>query len=164
MDGSAIIFIVIGAIVIWVLFFRQINPSNKTDDQLWTLYRMARSGSKELDLIHEEMERRGLLGDPTKTNLSQEGIKSVAEAHKKFEESGMQAEMQKMFESSIPEQMFNKVVEISKIKGIPEHEASTYFNGLFEKASLKYKNSGLSQNEADEKGMIEALATEIKKT
>jgi len=163
MEGSAIIFIIIGAIVIWALFFRQINPSNKTDDQLWTLYRMARPGTNELDLIQKEMERRGLLGAPSKTNLTQDDIKSVAEANKIFEESGMQEEMQKAFESGLPEQMYNKVIEISKIKGIPEHEASTYFNELFEKASLKYKNGGLSQNEADEKGMQEALATEIKK-
>ena len=162
MEGTAIIFIVIGAFVIWVLFFRQINPSNKTDNQLWTLYRIARPGTKELDLIQEEMERRGLLGDPSKTNLSQEDIKSVAEASKAFEESGMQAEMQKMFSSGIPEKIYKKTIEISQSKGIPEHEASSLFNEAFETASLKYKEMGLSHNEADEKALNDTLATDFK--
>ncbi len=158
MEGSAIIFILIGVIVVWALFFRQINPSSKTDDQLWTLYRMARPGTKELDLIQEEMEHRGLLGDSSKSNLNQENIKAAAAAINDFEKSGMQAELQKMYASGLPEKMFNKVIEIAQSKGIPESEASTLFNNAFEEASLRFQKIGLSQKEADEKAANEVLS------
>lgn len=172
MDGSTIIIILVVAFVIWVLFFRKINPSNKTDAQLQWMYNMAMRSwdpmkkNESLELIEAEMKKRGLLGDNKPgqhdNTLIPSEQKKLDEAIKLFEESGMQAEMQKMFASGIPEKIFNKTIEIARIRGISERDASSYFNELFEAASRKYKNMGLSQNEADEKALVEVLATEVK--
>lgn len=70
MESATIFIIVAAAFGIWVSFFRQINPSNKTDEQLKKLYNIAvsnftRNGcrfTKELELLTAEMEKRGLLG------------------------------------------------------------------------------------------------------
>ena len=165
MGISTIVIIVISVIVIWALFFRKINPSSKTDSQLWTLYTMARPGTEQLELIEKEMEKRGLINASANMensiNLSPRGQQKLDEANKLFEESGMQAEMQKMLSSEIPEKIFNKTLEIAKIRGVTEVEASTYFNELFEMASEKYKNMGLSQLEIDEKALNEVLGARI---
>ena len=69
METSTIIYILIGVFIIWVLFIRRINPSNKTDAQLIWMHDRAHRNfmltlkpSKEFELINEEMEKRGLLG------------------------------------------------------------------------------------------------------
>lgn len=165
MESSTIVIVVISVIVIWALFFRKISPSSKTDSQLWMLYKIARPGSEQFDLIEKEMEKRGLinaganLGSPI--NLSHNDQQKLDEANKLFEESGMQAEMQKMLSSEIPEKIFNKTLEIAKIKGVTEVEASTYFNELFEAASEKYKNMGLSQLDIDERALNKVLGAKI---
>lgn len=173
MEGSTLIIIITAVFVIWALFFRKINPSNKTDSQLKWMYDLAMKNwdplkrDENLELIQAEMKKRGLLGDSSlssgKTHLSASEQKKLDEANKLFKKSGMQAEVQKMFAAGIPEKIFNKTIEIAKIRGILEQEASMFFNEIFEAASLKYKNMGLSQDEADEKALNDALSTEIKK-
>jgi len=148
MDLSVVITIVAIAFIIWVLFLREINPSNKTDAQLkW----MEEKYLKIFDPLKENKELR----------LVQEEIKK-RESSPKFPENKM-AEVKEMLASDMPERIFNKTIEISKIKGISEQDASTYFNKIFEEASLAHKKAGLSQDDADEKALKEVLNVNISK-
>jgi len=148
MDLSIVVTIVVIAFIIWVLFLREINPSNKTDAQLkW----MEEKYLKIFDPLKENKELR----------LVQAEIKK-RESSPKFPENKI-AEVKEMLASDIPERIFNKTIETSKIKGISEQDASTYFNQIFEEASLTHKKAGLSQDEADEKALKEVLNVNISK-
>ena len=70
--------IVIAGIIIWVLFIRDINPSNKSDAQLRYMYEKASdqflrnpSYSKQLEILTDEMEKRGLFGKDGQSNNKQ---------------------------------------------------------------------------------------------
>ena len=63
---GGVIFVVIGvvAFLAWLLYFRAIDPSGKTDDQLLSLYRIASKGSsRDIPVIEAELKKRGLLSD-----------------------------------------------------------------------------------------------------
>ncbi len=76
MDQSTIVTIAIIAFIIWVLFFRKINPSNKTDAQLQLMHDMAMKNwdplkyNENLSLIQAEMKKRGLFGEHKQTEPS----------------------------------------------------------------------------------------------
>jgi hypothetical protein len=166
--------IIIVAVIIVLVFLlsRNVNPATKTDEQLIMLYERANKNymqtlqySKDFELLGDEMRKRGLLPDtsllPKNNPLHSSDKAKVEKAIKQAEESGMVAQMQEVLEAEIPQKIFSKTIEIAKVKGITEEEASNYFNELFEKASLKYKNMGLSEIEADKKALFEVLAIEV---
>ena len=157
-----IIYILIGIFVFWALFIREINPSNKTDEQLWKMLRISRPGSKESNLIMAEMEKRGLMGSNSTSSLSPSDQKALDEANKIFEESGMKDQIQELFASDIPNQLIAKSVEIAQAKNISEKEASKHISALFDEISQKYKNNGFSQNEADDKALQDILSLDAK--
>lgn len=173
MESTILIYIIIAAFVIWVLFIRKITPENKTDEQLQWLYERASSNfmrtlesSKEFELIINEMEKRGLLNkkDQAPNTLSKDSQMRLDEATKLFEESGTQEQLKKLFSSGAPERLIHKVLEIAVVKNITQEEASTYLNELFDTFYHKHKNAGLSDNEADQLALNEVLAMKINKT
>lgn len=173
METSTIIYILIGAFIIWVLFIRQINPSNKTDAQLIWMHDRAHRNfmrtlkpSKELELINEEMKKRGLLEntDLTSNSLNKEEQRQLDEANRIFEESGMQEQMKQLFASGNHEKMINKVLETAITRNTTQEEASNYLNNLFNEASKKHQESGLSEEEADQLALSEVYSVEIKNT
>ena len=162
MELSTIIFILIGAFLIWALFFRQIDLSSKTDDQLRTLYNMARSGTKDLPLIEAEMQRRGLLDNPTPTkdfHLGAEEQKKLDEANRFVEESGLVDDMRKMIAAGVPEKILQKTSEIAAEKGVTMEEASSLFNERFEAAVSMYKEMGCTDDDAERHALNKALIT-----
>lgn len=170
MEGTTIVFIIVAAFVVWLLFIRQINTSNKTDDQLKALYDMAINNfmhrefkySKELDLLHAEMEKRGLLKEMQDSDLcalTTADRQNVASAIKQMENNGSIEAMQEMFDAGIPERISMKIQEIARIKNVSEADPLNAFQEMFDSISMKYKNDGLSEMEADAKALRDVLIT-----
>lgn len=158
--------ILIVVLLAWVFYFRPINPSSKTDDQLWTLYRIAlRGGPRDLKAIETEMRKRGLLGSGNATKnippLSPNQQKQLDEMTGAFEKSGMRADIARLSAAGVPENIFDKTLEIAMIRCISPEEASNYFQELFEAALLEYRIVGLSEDEADVRALEKVLTTEI---
>lgn len=63
-----IICILVAIFLAWLFYFRPINPSNKTDDQLQMMYRIAKS-PRDIEALEAEMKKRGLIGSSNKRGL-----------------------------------------------------------------------------------------------
>ena len=169
MESSTLI--IIAAIVVFLIFrlSRNVTPANKTDAQLTMMYDLAmkywdpiQGKSKDLLLIEEEMKKRGLCPfNLDEANLSSGNNIDVDTAIKLVEESGMLDKMKDLLDSEISQQIFNKTKEIAQIKNISNEDASNYFNSKFEAASSEYTSMGISQTEADEKALHDALSMEV---
>lgn len=66
--------------------------------------------------------------------------------------------------SGAGEKIVNKVLEIARIKGISNEEASKHFQDLLAKSTENFKKLGLSDYEADQKAFKEILDRDITRT
>ena len=166
MSGITITIIIIISLVFWALFFRQINPSNKTDKQLWKLYRIAQYGTKELSRIDAEMVKRGLLSSsPLEIDISQldpNEQKKLELVKQALTESGLQSKMEKFLSTEIPIKMLYKTIDIANKKGTSLKNASEYLYEQFTNTSFEYLKNGYSPDEADERASHDVLSEEIK--
>ena len=131
MEGSTIITIAVVAFFVWVLFFRKINPSNKTDAQLQWMYDLAMrtwdplKKNENLEQIKKKKKKRGLLGTkPTsQTNLSNIYFKNSfnethTQEHDDPETIDMMSRMSHVMEAVSP--IFEQIKVGTKNKEIPE--------------------------------------------
>ena len=151
MDSSTLIYIVIGAFIIWVLFIREINPSNKTDAQLkWMHERASRNfmrtlkPSKELELISEEMEKRGFLNQSPQSLDTKDMFPNLTG-------------IKRMVTQNVLDQMTTKANKISREKNISQQEALIFVDKLVTERTQAYLQDGLSEDIALKKAMIDTV-------
>lgn len=128
MEGSTIITIGVIAFFVWVLFFRKINPSNKTDAQLQWMYDLAMRNwdplkkNENLELIRAEMEKRGLLGTTPKSQINsaemQNTVSSTPEENEALNTINFMGRMSQVMESVSP--IFEQIKIGTQNKEIPE--------------------------------------------
>jgi hypothetical protein len=163
-----VIGIVIAGVVIWALFIRDINPSNKSDEQLRFMYEKASnqfvrnpSYSRQLEILTDEMEKRGLFDTGThSSNTENKGSEvlegnhnhaSVLRANRDTERSDP------INEAEISKRVYVKSMKLCSVKNINHEEAESLILECRNTFMQKYIDNGLDADDAAKRALLDAL-------
>ena len=155
-EVELLILIVIVAFVVWALFVRDINPVNKTDRELIMMHKAATKRfmrnpgySRQLEILHKEMERRGLLKSDNYIP-NQDAPKSTG-SNSNYSEPEKSAYIQDegyANETVIQDKSCGKADNFAKSTKLQLQNAISMLVRQRNEIALRYKKQGMSNEEA----------------